>query len=203
MEDLHADAFVKPFPHLTIKNFYNDDELKLIWEELTFLTKPDKLVGTKEYGGDVYPKRFRPISNILTVNRKIFDSEIIDAFSGVHESLSISKSANYDVTKVRYYHDGDDYRPHVDAQMQFLAFTYFYKEPKKFEGGELYFPDHDYQFSCDNNSIIMFPGWVRHGVKKVTINDSDYFDGYGRYSITSFFSNVQKVKSETRLNFDS
>ena len=35
--------------------------------------------------------------------------------------------------------------------------------------------------------IIIFPGWVEHGVSKITINDSDYYDGYGRYSITSFF----------------
>jgi len=38
----------------------------------------------------------------------------------------------------------------------------------------------------------MFPGWVEHGVSKVSINDSDYFDGYGRYAITSFFGNKEK-----------
>ncbi len=36
MENLVADAFVEPFPHLIIKNFYNEDELKLIWEELNY-----------------------------------------------------------------------------------------------------------------------------------------------------------------------
>ena len=127
MENLIADAFIEPFPHLIIKNFYNDDELKDIWEELDFLTKPNKLMGTREYGGvvnytnakalvldDVYSSKFRPISNILTVTRKIFDSEILNAFSNVHDCLSIAKSCNWDITKVRYYHDGDDYRPHVD-----------------------------------------------------------------------------------------
>ena len=88
-------------------------------------------------------------------------------------------------------------------QMQFLAFSYFFKEPKKFEGGELYFPDYDYEYSCNNNSIIMLPGWVKHGVKKVTIKDSDYFDGCGRYSITTFFSNKERSKNVERLNFGS
>ena len=215
MENLHADAFIEPFPHLIIKDFYNDDELKLIWEELDFLTKPNKLMGTREYGGvvnytnakalildDVYSTKYRPISNILTTTRKMFDTEILNAFSNVHDCLSIAKSCNWDITKVRYYHDGDDYRPHVDMQMQFLAFSYFFKEPKKFEGGELYFPDYDYQYSCNNNSIIMLPGWVKHGVKKVTIKDSDYFDGYGRYSITTFFSHKERSKNVDRLNYN-
>ena len=71
--------------------------------------------------------------------------------------------------------------------MNFLAFSYFHKEPKKYMGGELYFPQYDYEFNCENNSTIIFPGWVGHGVKEVSIADSDYFEGYGRYAITSFF----------------
>jgi len=35
--------------------------------------------------------------------------------------------------------------------------------------------------------MIIFPGWVEHGVKTVKISDSKYFEGYGRYAITSFF----------------
>ena len=63
----------------------------------------------------------------------------------------------------------------------------FYKKPKKFTGGELYFPKYDYTFDCPNNSTIIFPGWVEHGVNEVKIENSDYYDGYGRYAITSFF----------------
>ena len=100
--------------------------------------------------------------------------------------------SNHDITKVRYYHDGDYYDPHTDRNYQFLAFSYFYREPKRFEGGELVFPRYNYEFACDNNSLIMFPAWVEHGVSKVSINDSDYFDGYGRYAITSFFGNKEK-----------
>ena len=48
------------------------------------------------------------------------------------------------------------------------------------------------KISCDNNSMVIFPGWVEHGVRKVKINDSDYFDGWGRYAITSFFGCKEK-----------
>ena len=99
---------------------------------------------------------------------------------------------NNDCTKVRYYHNGEYYEPHTDRSIQFLGFTYFYKEPKKFTGGELYFPKYDYEFDCENNSLILFPGWVEHGVTEVKIQDSDYYDGQGRYAITSFFSNYRE-----------
>ena len=53
METLQAKAYTDPFPHLIIRNFYNEEELKLIWEELNFLTKPGKLLEPKDFGGVV------------------------------------------------------------------------------------------------------------------------------------------------------
>ena len=209
METLDTELFKDPFPHMIVKNFYNDSELKLIWEELDFYTKDGKLFEAAEFGGipnktnskaiwldKVFDNKYRNLSNILKVNRKLFDSAILEAFSSVHDCCYIAKFCNYDVTKVRYYHDGDYYEPHTDKTVQFLGFSYFYREPKKFEGGELIFPKYDYTFSCDNNSLIMMPGWVEHGVSKVSIKDSDYFDGYGRYAVTSFFSNTDKKETE-------
>ena len=124
-------------------------------------------------------------------NRKIFEPQVLEPFSKLHDCVLHASEANYDHTKVRYYHDGDFYEPHTDNFFQFLAFSYFYREPKRFEGGELFFPKYNYSFTCNNNSLIMMPAWVEHGVTKVSIKDSDYYDGYGRYAITSFFGNKQ------------
>ena len=214
-EHLECDVYDQPFPHIIVKNFYNEKELELIWEELKFYTKPGKLYDAKDFGGIVdntnskaiildqlyrnYSLKpseningnpnFRSMSNILTVSRKIFESGILDVFSNIHGCCSIAKLSNWDATKVRYYHNGEYYDAHTDKSMQFLAFYYIHKEPKKFSGGEVYFPQYNYEYSCDNNSLIMFPGWVEHWVKKVNIEDSDYYDGWGRYAITSFFGN--------------
>ena len=207
METIKGSAFVEPFPHLIFKNFYNQEELDLIWEELNFYTKPDKLFEAKDFGGVVdgtnshaiqldtlYSDKFRPISNILTVNRKLFDPNILKSFGKIHECCEGALIANTDITKVRYYHDKEYYKPHTDLFYQFLSFSYFYKEPKKFSGGELFFPRHDYEYTCENNSMIIFPGWVEHGVKEVSIDNSDYYDGQGRYCISNFFGFKHKTK---------
>ena len=40
------------------------------------------------------------------------------------------------------------------------------------------------------------PGWVEHAVSKVSIEESDYYDGWGRYAITSFFCNIDKSREK-------
>jgi len=204
-ENLNCNIFNSPFPHLIVENFYNNVELSLIWEELNYYTKPNKLLTSEYYGGVVgstnskalsldtlYHKtqnvNYRNISNILTVNRKLFNCGILNIFSQIHDCCNTANMITSDFTKVRYYHNDEYYEPHTDKKFHFLAFSYFYKEPKKFEGGELYFPKYDYELKCDNNSMIIFPAWVEHGVKKVSIENSNYFDGWGRYAITSFLT---------------
>ena len=214
-EQLEAELYCEPFPLMVINNFYNQQELDLIWKELDFYTAPNKLFTAENYGGvvgytnakaivldDLYKNyennekgvNFRNISNILTVNRKLFECGVLDTFSSLHGCVSIANKTNHDITKVRYYHDGQYYDPHTDKSTMFLAFSYFYKEPKKFVGGDLEFTKYDFKLPCDNNSMVIFPGWVEHGVRKVKIKNSDYYDGWGRYAITSFFGCKDKKK---------
>ena len=142
MEHLEGIASAEPFPHFIIKSFYYEEELDLIWEELNFYTKPGKFLPPKDYGGiegftDAKALCLdseyihRNISNILTVNRKIFDNQILEPFIKIHDCCGEAGSSNYDITKVRYYHNGEYYEPHVDASMRFLIFTYFNIQPNK------------------------------------------------------------------------
>ena len=93
-QNIIADAFTDPFPHLIFHNFYDEEELDLIWEELNFYTKPNKLFDVKDYNGVVgytkskaiqldlvYSGMNRKLSNILEVSRKVFDDKILEPFS--------------------------------------------------------------------------------------------------------------------------
>ena len=90
---------VKPFPHLIITDYYDSEELKLVWEELDFYTKPGKLFNARDFGGtltnshaialdELYSAgngKFRHISNILTASRKLFSPEVINKFYQIHD----------------------------------------------------------------------------------------------------------------------
>ena len=195
----------EPFPHLIVENMYNNEELDLIWEELDFLSKPHKFLqeddgtGKDEKTGltystsksilldDVYTQR--STSNILTINRKLFLNEFIQPFS---EILPICKSILYqnsDSTKIRYYENNDEYLPHQDF-FNYTSITFFYKNPKMFDGGDLYFPDFNYIFKCENNHTILFPSCIFHGASCVKMKDTKNCNGYGRYSMMQFLKLV-------------
>ena len=143
-ERLEAELFTDPFPLMVINNFYNDFELALIWQELAFYTAPHKLLAAENYGGvvgktnarallldDIYldhseeddGKNFRNISNILRINRKLFNCGVLDKFSELHGCCSLANKTNHDITKVRYYHNNEYYDPHTDSSTHFLAFS--------------------------------------------------------------------------------
>ena len=192
----------EPFPHLIAENMYNDEELELIWEELTFLTKSNKLLDPKNYGAasrgpDAYLTNSkalildneyirREFSNILTVNRKLFDGGYLNIFSQIAPHCKNAPYADRDFTKVRYYQNGDEYESHWDISYEYIAFNYFHKEPKSFQGGELFFSEYDYEFNCKNNSMILIPSYVYHGVRKIILEEESSFTGNGRYCITQF-----------------
>lgn len=198
---------MNPFPHLIIENMYNNGELELIWEELKFLTKPGKLQSPDNYGAsyDDRLKKYhtnskaldldslysiRNISNILSVNRKLFNYDKTYSKLSPHYVKFLRK--NYDITKLRYYHNDEYYSPHADIGYDTIACTYFYKQPKKFIGGELFFPEYNYEISCKNNSCIIFPAYFLHGVNNIKILDNDYYSGFGRYCMTQFTNVIFK-----------
>lgn len=191
----------EPFPHLIVDEVYEDHELELIWEEFKFFNKPGKLQPPERYGGvmgrtnakaialsDIFSGRKRCMSNILNLERPLMERLIpyLKAWRDSHYSIKHIPSPERTYTKLRYYYDGEGYGTHVDKPFAYIIFSYFYKEPKKFTGGQLFFEDFDYEFPCNNNSLIVIPPYVAHGVRTVNIDENDYYAGNGRYAITTF-----------------
>jgi len=192
----------EPFPHLVIEDFYNKDELKLIWQELDFLTSPSKLMPANLNGSieanhlsvvldHVYSNR--SISDILTINRKALSKEIKDVFVELDPLLAHVNLVNSDLTKIKYYENYNGYKKHQDLA-RFTALTYFYKEPKAFEGGDLYFNDFDYTIKLKNNMLVLFVGALWHESLPVSLKQNGHITGNGKYTMTQFLNIDENIR---------
>ncbi len=205
MEQLDVDLITLPFPHLIIRNTFNEQELKLIWRELEFLNSPLKLERPSVNGtaidqntGLSLSNNFslwldgaynnRSVSDILRINTKVIDRGIREAFTSISPLLGHINMVDYYTTKIRYYETGEYYRGHVD-RARFTAITYFYKEPKSFTGGDFHFDDYDYTIPIENNMTILFVGSIIHSTTELVMTENTQrFSGFGRYAMTQFLN---------------
>lgn len=188
-----------PIPFITVDDFYTEDELKSLWQEIDFLSHKDKLLPPENTSSafDEKTKKLkksnlgvfvddlyfdRNTSNILSITRKIFDKQFMDDIQNLDYIFNFYKRANSDRTLLNYYNDGDYYEPHMDDSW-FTAIVWLYKDPKNFTGGDFKFPDHDINLGCNNNQLVIFPSNINHQVEKVKLNSKEPWTG--RYSITS------------------
>jgi len=130
----------------------------------------------------------RNISNILTLNRKFFQKDVLEAVSQVHPFYKGILQVNQDHTKVKYYEDGEYYKSHVD-NLRFTSVTYLYKDPKSFIGGDLHFEEFNYTIPIENNRFVLFTGCLKHASTDIKMNGEKkniVYSGYGKYTITNF-----------------
>lgn len=191
-------------PIAVIDDFYDEKELSLIWLELNFLTNANKLQSPKEtYGAvdkannqlksnhgifleDIYQDR--KFSDILTLNRKIFSPDISKILVSVSPEFKYVENINYDVTLLSYYENNDFYKGHRDKCV--LSYIYWCnKEPRQFDGGDLYFEELDKKIEYKNNRLVIFPSHYIHRVSNIEMQENysdNKFSTFGRYSITTF-----------------
>jgi hypothetical protein len=200
----------EPFPYLLIENLYSEKELAQIWQELDFLTYPSKLeppentasayyynLPLKKNSGlfldNIYSKR--EISNILTINKKLFDKQILDEFSDLCFPYQNINNTNLDVTLLSYYENGGYYKEHTDTAL-YTCITWFFKEPKSFSGGDFNFNQYDIKIEIKNNMTVIFPSFVAHSVDEIKMSEDfdSQLSGYGRYSMTQFLYIVNENK---------
>lgn len=191
----------KNFGYTVIDDFYSNLELKDIWKELEYFTSPNRLFSpdmtfsatdngqllknNKSVPLDSIYQNNRRMSDILRLNRKLFDTSIFDPFSKLHPYNECIKECSIDYTLLSYYENGDFYISHKDLA-QFTALTWIYKEPKMFSGGEFSFPEDDIQIETKNNRVVLFPSWVAHEVTEVAMKQDFEYSCNGRYCITQF-----------------
>jgi len=208
---MNVDVSVSPFPYAVIDNFYTQEELLLIWQEVDFLKSkllsPEQTEagrtedkGYKKQGlgvmlDDVYQTQMRSMSSILTFNRKLYMSpELTNGLIKASPIFGYLNTGNQDVTLLNYYPDGGYYKAHADTSC-LSACTFLCKAPDAFTGGEFTFPDFGLVIESLNNRLVLFPSCVTHQVLPVKSQTPDE----GRYSIAQFLfcANSAHKKVET------
>lgn len=196
---------------LIIDDFYTLDEQRVIWQELDFyyqqqLFQADNKSGARygKYGTaihngkplaqlnriyleELYSPEHRSKSNILNVYKKIVSKEVVEDYKRVTPAGKQFEITDNDCSLINYYDNGDKYAEHFDAFMH-TAVIWFFKEPKRFEGGNLRLTELNETVECVHNRLIMFPSYYSHEVEELKLDEKYRNKGLGRFSITHFYS---------------
>lgn len=197
----------EPFHYITVENLWTEKERKEMFDEMLMFEgkglfgAPQNSQSANDYEGNALKKNRaeffdsiflnRDYSHVLTHNQKVVS---------VFEDDEIKKSwyfkdlwfDNYS-TLVSYYENSDYYKSHKDDALM-TVLNYFFKEPKKFEGGEIIFTDYDLKFQVTNELTIIFPSNIRHEVSELSLDKEYEGKGYGRFCMNQFLINTRGNK---------
>ena len=189
-----------PFPFLYIENLYTEEELRLIFAELDYYQSNQKILNLNTYSatdadGNSKSKRKgqfldhifgnRQHSNILNINRKLFERGLICERSDNYFFRHFVPTEDYSL--LSYYENEGKYEPHVDNCVASIC-IWLWKEPKKFEGGDFFFPDFNKRIKVQTNHAVVFPSVIQHSVDEIQMLPEHIGKGFGRYSICNFLN---------------
>ena len=194
-------TYVKePLPYIVIDKTFTPDELKLIYRELEFiqpkLLEASETASALDKNGEykkqnkgvfldeIYNRRI--FSDILTVNRKFFTKDNINAYPKCHPAYASIYTLTKDSTLISYYETSDHYKSHSDSSVISIC-TWFFKEPKNFTGGDFIFSDYDITIPVRNNMSIVFLGCYPHEVSKINLLDPSV-NCSGRFTMSIFLT---------------
>ena len=187
----------KPIPYMLVKNYFSEDDIEHMFRELKFLTPKMEFqdgtnLPTKDHKKNVQinlDKLYenRDTSNILNVMNKIYnDGELISNLEIASWFYEVWGYTNNDNTFVAYYENTDYYKAHWDSSITTIL-RWFYREPKKYTGGDLTFTESGEKIKCKHNRMIMFPGYYLHEVDPIKMEEEHKNKNLGRYTLTTFY----------------
>ena len=181
-----------------VDNMYSEAELKDIMHELRFLAKNNKMLPPENTGSAKLDSKMlkqnralfldttyvdRGTSDILRLNRKLFSLEV----NTIDPTFKMLRVSNKDSTLISYYENSDYYKGHID-HATLTALTYFYEEPKRFSGGDLYLPEYGITLDCVHNRAYLIPSLVEHEAKEIHMEEEYLGKGLGRFCMGQFLS---------------
>ena len=197
MKNITVNTTETNIPFAVIDNFFNDFEREKILTELEFI-RPH-LAGPGGSGGavseqgeqlkfnsslwltDFYSDPLK--SSIYNLTRQYQDPDLLfEIGQKTWFPRMLNAYQKIEAIQLLYYESNSSYDTHIDTA--FLTFLYWiYKEPRKFEGGDLVLEE-DSRIECKPNRLLIFPSFAKHRVTPVKMTERA--DGYGRYCISNF-----------------
>jgi hypothetical protein len=199
----------EPFPHVIIDDFYDEEELKKIFKEIDYLFPKLKVLGRNlgtafdivsgeplSSGNSLCLDEFfnnKQNSDIVQITDKVLLPELLFTIADVHPLYGHAKNLNVSNTTLKYYNHKDKYKSHMDyARFTFLS--WFCKEPKAFEGGDLVFQQfNNYKIEFKNNRGVFFCGAVYHESTPLKFNKNAKEDS-GKFVVTKFLNFNERFK---------
>jgi hypothetical protein len=177
-----------------IDNFYTDEELSLVTQEIidlephslspkatTTAISDDNKELLKSGKGLFLHEHFKndlTASKILHINRKIFSDELNKIFIDFDPSFAHIRHSTSDEVLLNFYRDKDKYLPHRDG-FPISAITFL--KVGEFEGGNFLFPEYNETVLVKNNRVVIFHGCIQHQAEEIRADDNSY-----RVSIAHF-----------------
>jgi hypothetical protein len=192
---------LKPFHYLVVEDLWTREERARMFEEVLLLEKngifrPPIDTGSSEDKDGVLQKdnsaiffddifNSREHSIVLKLNRKVFDIFPLEEIqlSWFFKDNVITR----DTTLISYYENADYYKKHNDSA-DITIVSYFFKEPKRFLGGTISFPEYNIEFEVTNTLTIIFPSNIMHEVSEIKLNEKDRGLQYGRFCMSQFLN---------------
>ena len=190
------------FPFIVADNWYSPEEEQLIWKELDFYYKPQNLESSalnsamenyealsnswRIYPMTIFNKEYLKYSTIVSSIQKYLTPKFKQFVEDLMPQGIQFKGADKIHTMISYYDNSQEYKPHYDSR-QFTSIIWFYKQPKKFNGGDFVFPQINQTIECKHNRMVFFPSYYLHSVTPLSIEPENRNKGLGRFALTNFF----------------
>ena len=161
------------FSYTIIRELYTKEEEDRLWKELD--EHQSNLMRLENQRNRCYCQIIDGKQNTLRVSDEVFENKLKEIADNTLRSDETSFLA--------YYDDGDYFKPHED-NCKLTVLNWMYKEPKRFAGGDLVFPNYNKTIEIESNKAIIFPGKITHEVNTTSMDEK--YKGMGRWCITHF-----------------
>ena len=197
---------VREAAFLFIEDFLNPEELQIIENTIIHkhnLFKDSEIVKEHKTVVDESLRSSKSVSPIhFPETEQLIQQKIENQLPTIFSHLEVEAFQHSKIEmQLSRYQDGDFFKLHQDRKIgnttedRLITFVYyFYKEPKCFEGGDLYLYDTSpdggqYRmsftlFEPKRNSIIFFPSHIYHRVSTVTSSSKSPLEG--RFTINGW-----------------